>query len=973
VNNGVIDLSNWNPKSENSIVLSGKWDFHWKKLITDDKDYSKDASVSIPNYWNKLKIHSKSLPGYGFATYRLNVKAKQGEKLYLKINSQSTAYRLIISGEEIAHNGTVSKDSYTAVPEYLPLCTNFTAPSKEFYINFQVSNYAIWRGGFKSPIIIGSEEKIKLLHNWDTFFLDLLAGCTLILFFFFLIVFLKENKNISFLYISLFGLDMLLSRFFSYNYVAKNYFPNISFHISLVIGVIVNYWTSVTFLLYINSTFPNKVIKIVTHIAVAIALSLSLLTLMFPANIFSALQDHFSWLHFVYICFIIFTLITELKDGEKDALPILIGLFSLLPLSINDLLYSYNVFRIVDIPLVPFGVFAVMISIVFVLAKQYIRNYNKNKELLDQIIHFNAVKDEFLVHASNDLRTPVNSIIVTTEKLLSLIDKDNKSSELETSKQIRTESLNLLDLMDNITTYSKLQYDVLQFNINTFSISKLLKGILIEYSYLIDKDIASISLEDFEELPPVYADPYWISQAIYKILDICLKYTEHGNNILLKPKISNKKMYIYIYSSGMPLKTIKLIRRSFIDDEKHFTIPDNLDISIDIIKYIMKNHNSKINILSTYTGYEFVFSLDISDEKLLGKDNISKFFRLDKTKGINTLDLSIKNDNNKTAVIISKNISPVKILAEALNQIGFSVEGFSIAKDALKYIESEKNIDVVIIEASIPDISGFEICRLIRKKYSKLELPVVIVTYSVKSESIIQSFEVGANDCIFEPYDIVEIRARIDTLCSLKQAISTSIENEMAFLRSQIKPHFLFNVLNTIISYCYTDPLASAKLIEKLSIYLRHSFDFDPDKKEALLYDEIEFTRNYLDIEKARFGELLEYEFNIQDSDNIYIPTFIVQPLVENSLKHGVLKNPDGGKILVCGKQKIDNYILTIEDNGIGMSEDKLNAVLSGELADGTGVGLKNIRKRLKHMCNINMSIESIPNKGTKVTIIFKI
>lgn len=995
IDNGVIDISNWNPEKENSIVLSGKWNFYWKKLIYDDKNYSKDASASIPSYWNEIKIHGKSLPGNGFGTYRLKVKAKQGENLYLKINSQSTAYRLIISGKEIAHNGIVSSNPSTAAAEYLSLVTYFTAPSDEFYINFQVSNYAAWRGGFKSPIIMGSEEKITIVNNWNTFFLDLLSGCTFILFCFFLIMFFTENRNVSFIYFSLCGLDILLSRFFSYNYVARNYFSHISFHLSLTIGVIIYYWISVTFLLYINSIFSKKITQIVTHIAVIIALSLSLLTLILPTNIFSALQDYFSWLHIIYLSFIIFTLVKEFKDGNKDVLPMLIATSLILPTVANDILYSYNLFRIVDMPLAPFGVFALMISIVFVLAKQYIRNYNKNKELLDQITYLNAVKDEFLVNATKELRTPVNSIMTASEKLkasssrdikslelapdamrqqyVPTTDESIKSSELETVEQIHLSSLNLLDLLHNIMIYSRLQYGELQFNKETFSISKLIKGIVSEYSYLIDSDAIHISVENSKELPPVYADRYWISRAIYNLLSTCLKYTEYEDKILVETKIDGKKIYIYISSVGMPLETIELIHRHFTDGEKHFTIPDNLGVSIDIIKYIIKNHNSIINIEPTYPGYKFAFSLDISDEELLSKNNISNFKDLGTNNIITPWSISTKNDTNKTAVIIGNNISDIKILSDALNEINFSVNGFIIAKNALKYIENEKDIDLVIIEAAIPDISGFEICSRLRKKYTKLELPVIIITSRVESKSVIQSFEAGANDCVFEPYDIVELRARIDTLYSLKQAVRTSIENEMAFLQAQIKPHFLFNVLNTITSYCYTDPSASIKLIEKLSMYLRYSFDFDLGKKECLLWDEIEFTRNYLDIQKARFGELIDYEFNIQNSNNMYVPPFIIQPLVENSLKHGILKKPDGGKILICGKQKYSHYILTVEDNGIGMREDKVKGVLLGELADGTGTGLKNIRQRLRHIYNTDILIESILNKGTKVTIILKI
>lgn len=973
INNGIIDLSNWNSESENSIVLSGKWDFHWKKLISDDKDYSADALVSAPNYWNNIKIHGKSLSGDGFATYRLKVKAKQGENLYLKINNQSTAYRLIVSGKEIAHNGVVSSDPHIAAPEYLPLVTSFTAPSEEFYINFQVSNYDTWLGGFNSPIIIGSEKKILIISQLSMLPNYLLAGSIFILIFFFLIIFLTEPKGTSFLYILLCAVNLFIQIFFSYEYPIKHLLPDIKFITLLRTEIISFYWIIPLFLLYLYSIVSKKHIKFIIHISVTLAIIFSVLTLFLPINIFSMLQSCYLCLHLLYIFVAIIILIIEFKNGNEDALPPLISIFFTLLTSIMDILYAYNILRIVDIPLGPFGVLGFIISIVFILARQYIRNYKKNKELLEEIIHLNAIRNEFLVNVSKELRAPVNNIVVATEKFKSSTYKNIDPSALKAINEIHINGLNVLDLINNIMIYSRLKYGELKYNRETFSISKLIDGIVSEYSYSIGNDIVYVSLETSKGTPPVYADRYWIARVFYNIFNICLKHSKNRNNILVETKTNYKKVYINIHSSGLSLETIDIIQKYFTDGKKDLHMPDNIAFPIYVVKHIIVNNNSSISIEPTHSGYRFTFRLDISHEKLLEEDidciskNLAK-----NTTADPWFDFTAENAD-KSAVIIARDLPNIKGISEALSEIGFSVKDFIIAEKALEYIENRKNIDVIVVEAAMPGISGFEICRRIRKEYSRLELPIVIITSRIQTESVIQSFEAGANDCVFEPYDIVELRARIDTLCSLKQAVTNSIENEMAFLQAQIKPHFLFNVLNTIMCYCHTDPSTSTDLIEKLCIYLRYSFDFDPSKKEILLCDEIEFVRNYLDIEKARFGELIEYNFDIQDSDKIFIPSFIVQPLVENSIKHGILKKPEGGKILVSGKQKDNLYIVTIEDNGAGMSEDKLKSVLSGEVADGTGVGLKNIRKRLKHMYNTDISIESILNRGTRVTIILLI
>ena len=974
INDGFMDLSNWNYDEENSIVLSGKWNFYWKKLIYDDKNYPKDASVNVPNYWNNININGSKLSGKGFATYRLRIKAKKGENFYLNIPPQNTAYRLIISGQEIAHTGRVSENASTAVPEYKTLSANFTAPSEEFYINLQVSNYTAWYGGFKNFITIGSQERITQITQINTLTRYLTSGIVLTLVLFFLIIFFTANRDKSFLYISLSGISIIIEIFFGYEYEIKNFFPSMTFHFLLAVYYIGFYWLLTPLLLFLSSNFKKRYIKFISHIFAAIAIIFTVLTVILPLNIFCGFTRIYSFLLLSHIIFIIFILFKEFSSGNNTIFPMLVSSILFLLATINDLLLAYKIYRIIGINLVPIAILIFLFSVVFVIARQYIRNYNKNKELLDEIIYLDTVKDEFLVNITKELRTPVNSIIVATEKFKASTYKHIESPpELKTIEQIHSNSLRVLDMLNNIMIYSKLQYGGLKFNKGAFSISTLLKGIVSEYSYSIGTDIIYTPLENSNGTLLVYADRSWISRVIYNLFNICLRHTENGNNILVKTKVEHKKVYIHIYFSGMPLETMELIQRHFIDGKKNSTMPDNLGVSVYIIKYIIENHNNIVSIEPTYSGYKFIFTLDIVDEKLLTGNNTSSFEDLSKNNVV-TSGISFTADGaNKTAVIIASDIPNIRAISEALSQIGFSAKGFIIAKKALNYIENEKDIDIVIVEAAMPDISGFEICSCLREKYTLLELPIVIITSRNQSESVIQSFKAGANDCVFEPYDIVELRSRINTLYSLKQAVSMSIENEMAFLQAQIKPHFLFNVLNTITAYCYIDPEASAKLIENLSMYLRYSFDFDPSKKEFLLCDEIEFTQNYLDIEKARFEDLIDYEFDIEDADNIYVPPFIIQPLVENAVKHGILKKPDGGKILISGNLQENKYIIKIQDDGIGMEKSKLDAVISGKIADGTGTGLKNIRKRLNHTYNTDLLIESIPGRGTKVTLILKI
>ena len=163
-------------------------------------------------------------------------------------------------------------------------------------------------------------------------------------------------------------------------------------------------------------------------------------------------------------------------------------------------------------------------------------------------------------------------------------------------------------------------------------------------------------------------------------------------------------------------------------------------------------------------------------------------------------------------------------------------------------------------------------------------------------------------------------------------------EAELNALKSQINPHFLFNSLNSISSLTITNPEAAQEMVIKLSDFLRYSLSHDKDEK-ASLREELENLSRYLDIEKIRFGKRLNFRSDISDGCyDLMIPNMILQPLIENSIKHGVYNSTE--EVLVELKCTSDDYYFTVE---ISNDYDPEAVKKKGE-----GIGLRNIKKRLQ-------------------------
>jgi two-component system sensor histidine kinase LytS len=191
---------------------------------------------------------------------------------------------------------------------------------------------------------------------------------------------------------------------------------------------------------------------------------------------------------------------------------------------------------------------------------------------------------------------------------------------------------------------------------------------------------------------------------------------------------------------------------------------------------------------------------------------------------------------------------------------------------------------------------------------------------------------------------------------------------ELKALQAQIHPHFLFNALNTIVSFCRTDALKARDLLMQLSYYLRNSFkttgEFIP------LAQELKHIESYLSIEEARFSERLEVQYFIDAQIDCLVPPLILQPIVENALKHGLMSTKKGGKLEIYAYRENSDIVVEIKDNGIGMTEAKIKTILEGNDLSA-GIGINNVNDRLKSIYGTSLQIESYVDKGTIVKLIF--
>ncbi|MDY5987231.1 sensor histidine kinase [Sporofaciens sp. SGI.106] len=211
-------------------------------------------------------------------------------------------------------------------------------------------------------------------------------------------------------------------------------------------------------------------------------------------------------------------------------------------------------------------------------------------------------------------------------------------------------------------------------------------------------------------------------------------------------------------------------------------------------------------------------------------------------------------------------------------------------------------------------------------------------------------------------YGMVKVASGYRATIRVKRLERELEDSRIAIMMTQIQPHFLYNTLNSIYYLCKINAEAAQKAIKEFSDYLRMNLDSLNRTVPVSFEQELSHVMTYLDLEKLRFEDKMKVEYRILYT-SFELPALSLQPIVENSVKHGLYPKEEGGTITISTEECESFYQVIITDNGVGFDPDHVSE-------DGrVHVGIENVRKRLKRMCHAELFIDSRPGEGTTVTI----
>lgn len=964
---GAIDLRDAEFTDERTLSLDGEWAFYPGELIDPDnpENTPPPAFLNVPGDWREALPENGLTSAFGAGTYRLSVRLPEGtEGLFgLRINKAFSASSVFVNGMEIAKQNDASTNIHTSTLRG-PYTGQFPISSENLDIIIHLSNYDLpFTGGLTESVEIGTTIAVVKESSSSTG-LQLSIGVIYLLhslYAFFIFFFAKSNYRKEVLFYGLLLVSSGISILIDDNVVFQ--LPiSIEWSNSLLLFLFIStLWITLKFIQHLFG-LKTRIYRYLTISYVVIVITI----LIVPFKLFPYLSIPLALFYIISLFVLFKDTIRVIRKGYPDAIFILLFIAAYLSNVGWGLAIKAGISKI---PYYPFDFLLAILSIAVLLIVQHIRLVKQSEEQKIALQKADRMKDEFLANTSHELRNPLHginniahTILLDEKEPLSETNRESLELLMKIGKQM---AFTLNDLLDSL----RLTGDDIRLDKSAVNVHSVASVALDMVQFLVYDKKVQLKMDIPASFPTVVADEHRLIQILFNLLHNAVKFTSEGT-VTVSATHTEDEVTVFVQDTGIGMNsnmTDKVFDR-YIQENPSLTSIGGVGLGLSICKQLVNLHGGVIWAESAPgEGSTFAFTLPLAqNDGIHLKENtmmVSKETVTSKDEVANEQTIL-----SKTPRILVVDDDPINIrILKKLLRNNYEVTTAAGGNEALE-VMTKASFDLLIIDVMMPNMSGYELTRMIRKRYTIAELPILLLTARSQPEDISTGFLAGANDYVAKPMDALSLQARVEALTNLRESIKEQNRMEAAWLQAQIRPHFLFNTLNTIASLAEIDSSRMTKLLHEFGDYLRQSFSTQNVQDLVPIEDEIALTQSYLYIEKERFGERLQVEWHVEEGDGRLIPPLSIQTLVENAVNHGVVRREEGGTIEITIVNEKNRFVVTIEDTGVGMSEAKIVELLSEEAGTKTGIGIPNTHRRLKRLFGEGLKMTSSEGKGTIVS-----
>ncbi len=999
---GILDLRETKIDNWHTLRLDGEWAFYPGQFIGTDPYGSVDSSfIRVPGSWQgALETGKRSPESYGSYRLRILFDPVPDRSYKLMIKDIQTSFRIYANGELEAQLGQPGATADSHVAEVNTELVSLPRAS-EIDLIVEASNFEnAYRGGIARSIKFGSSNAVNSERTYNVAMQLITLGILLLHAIYIGIIYLFSRKDNIFLLFTLLLVAAVFSISLDEDKVLLAVWP-FDYAAAKKISLFA-YAAMTTLMLKIAVSFcleKARQRKYNVYFIMAGLYGLFIVVAPIEAVLLSAKFGIFTIATMFPSIWVPVLLIRYVLQKDRNGIFLLVAAAGMTSTMIWGGLKNWGW---VEPGFYAFDILLSFLGTVAYAVGRYFRNNTELAQLAERLQKADKAKDEFLAQTSHELRTPLHGMINMADSVLAtegerLTERSRK--DLQLLGQVgRRMSLLLGDLLD----VTQIRENRLSLRLESIKVQSAAAGVLDMLRYMTAGKPLELVLDIPDDFPSVYADEKRLTQILFNLVHNAIKFTPSGQ-VIVKAKIDGNRAELTVSDSGIGIAKADL-DRIFLHYEQGDSLQNaaGIGLGLGISRSLADLHGGKLEAVSEVgKGSTFSFSLPLAEtsaweEGLAGIAAPSP--KIDKTPGIPNHSNHVQANSSIAAQelnvpsatsreqpdrggsseidhrpqVLAVDDDPVnlRVLRSMLPEERYQVEFALSGAEALERLE-ERPRDLIIADVMMPQMSGYELSARIRERYSRAELPILLLTARSRPEDIYAGFAAGASDYLTKPADALELNYRVKALTDLKRSVSERLSMEAAYLQAQIQPHFLFNALNSITALSGIDVDKMNETIEAFGSYLKISFDYWSARPLVPLERELELVQSYLYIESMRFEDRLRTEVTLAadlDPESISLPPLCIQPLVENAVRHGVLSRSKGGKVSLDIRIEGEYLLVTVRDDGVGMDQKTLDSLLTPVGSGRQGIGTLNTDRRLKSMYGSGLLIDSSPGSGTAVS-----
>ncbi len=738
---GVLDLRQYDLNG--NIEIKGEWQFYWQQFISPVTIPTKsNVRVQFPFLWNGYLLNGQKLPSFGYASYVLTIlMPKHTVPLKMSVPNAYCAYRLYLNGKLVASNGNATKgpDGFRAHWQYR--AADLPANTDTLRLVLQVSNFIHYRGGVKSPMVIGPKVLMELERQRGEAIDLLLTGCLFMGGLFFLGLYIFGNRDKAVLMFSLYAIVYSYRIIGTDNYVLHSLFPDLDWYVAVRLEYMSLFAGIGIFGQYCRYLYPadsNK--KIIAAITI-VCFVFTGISLFFPAYYFSQLVNPFLVVMVFCLVYVPYLYIKAWRLNRPGSVYSLASSLALMGVFTISLLHYWNI-----VPQLQLLSFIGYISFFFlqslVLSHRVSFELTRARHEAEQGL---IAKSEFLSTMSHEIRTPLNSVIGIGHLLLENQPRPDQLKQLQT---MIFSANNLLGIVNDILDYNKIEAGMVTFEHIPTDLPAIARNVVNSLATIAQDKAIALRLNVDPALDfMVSADPTRIAQVMTNLVHNAIKFTNTGEVIVtldLKERTEKEltiRFGVRDTGIGISAKKQALIFERFTQaDSSTSRSFGGTGLGLAICKRLLELQHAELRLESeegkgAYFYFDQVFEpggqpLEAGAPAGQAPANPAAFSGL-------------------SILLVEDNILNVMVVQTFLKRRGAVIDVATNGEEALTMLDTNKH-QLILMDLHMPVMDGYEAARRIRAK--GITIPIIALTANLPQDIRDEVHAAGIDDIVVKPF-----------------------------------------------------------------------------------------------------------------------------------------------------------------------------------------------------------------------------